>query len=55
MANADPLDRLAPANRVAQRVQGIADQAEDLPHSDLFEHADKDVRYHLGHLSLLRH
>jgi hypothetical protein len=53
MPDADPL-YLAAANRIAQRVEGITDQAEDLPNSDLFEHADQDVRYHLGHLSLLR-
>jgi hypothetical protein len=39
MPHADPLD-LAAANRVAQRVEGIADQTEDLPNSDLFEHTD---------------
>src|SRR5215831_12522391 len=54
MPDADPLYLLAAANRVAERVEGIADQAEDLPNSDLFEHADEDVRYHLSHLSLLR-
>src|SRR5262249_41328681 len=53
MADADPLYLLAPANRIAQRVEGIADQAEDLPNPNLFEHADQDVRYHLSHLLLL--
>src|SRR5215468_6244527 len=53
MPDADPLD-LAAANGVAQRVQGVTDQAEDLPNSDLFEHANQDVCYHLGHLPLLR-
>jgi hypothetical protein len=53
MPDADPF-YLAAANRVAQRVQRIADQAEDLPNPDLFEHADEDVRYHLSHWSLLR-
>jgi hypothetical protein len=54
MPDSDPL-YLAAANRIAQRVEGIADQAEDLPNSDLFQHADQDVRYHLSHLSLLCH
>jgi hypothetical protein len=53
MPDADPL-YLAAANRVAQRVEGIADQAEDVPNPDLFKHADQDVCYHLSHLSLLR-
>src|SRR5262249_62265845 len=53
MPNADPF-YLAAANRVAQRVQRIADQAEDLPNADLFQHGDEDVRYHLSHWSLLR-
>jgi hypothetical protein len=53
MPDADPL-YLATANRVAQRVQRIADQAENLPNPDLFEHTDQHVCYHLGHLSLLR-
>jgi hypothetical protein len=50
--DANPLD-LAAANRVAQRVKRIADQSEDLPNPDLFEHADQDICYHLSHLSLL--
>src|SRR6516164_7352451 len=49
MPDADPL-YLAAANRVAQWVEGITDQAEDLPNPDLFEHADQDVCYHLSHL-----
>jgi hypothetical protein len=53
MPDADPLN-LAAANRVAQRVEGITDQAEDVPNPDLFEHADQDVCHHLSHLSLLR-
>jgi hypothetical protein len=53
MPDADPLN-LAAANRVAQQVEGITDQAEDLPNPDLFEHADQDVCDHLSHLSLLR-
>src|SRR5215472_3798836 len=53
MPDSDPL-YLAAANRIAQRVEGITDQAEDLPNSDLFQHADQDVRYHLSHVSLLR-
>src|SRR5262249_12994269 len=53
MPDADPL-YLAAANRVAERVEGITDQAEHLPNPDLFEHADQDVCYHLSHLTLLR-
>src|SRR5215467_1590054 len=53
MPDADPL-YLAAANGVAQRVEGITDQAEDMPNPDLFEHADQDVCYHLSHLSFLR-
>jgi hypothetical protein len=53
MPDANPL-YLASAHRVAQRVEGITDEAEDLPNADLFEHADQDVCYHLSHLSLLR-
>jgi len=52
MPDADPL-YLAAANRVAQWIQGIADQAEDLPNPDLLERTDQDVCYHLGHLPLL--
>src|SRR5690349_12389170 len=53
MPDADPLYRAA-ANRVAQRVERVTDQAEYLPNADLFQHADEDVRYHLSHVSLLR-
>src|SRR5262245_4381960 len=48
MPDADPLD-LAAANRVAQRIEGITDQAENLPDPDLFEDADQDVCYRLSH------
>src|SRR6516225_6748013 len=41
MPDPDPL-YLATANRIAQRIEGIADEAEDLPNPDLFEHADQD-------------
>src|SRR5262249_40592100 len=54
--DADPLYRAA-ANRVAQRVEGVADQTEDLSNADLFQHADQNVCDHLSHLlapSLLR-
>src|SRR5262245_11967099 len=53
MPHADPF-YLAAANRVSQWIEGIADQAEDLPNPDLFERADQDVCYHFSHLSLLR-
>jgi hypothetical protein len=53
MPDADPLYRAA-ANRVAQRAEGITNQAEYLPNPDLFELADQDIRHHLSHLSLLR-
>src|SRR5262245_50570625 len=49
MPNADPFYRAA-ANRVAERIERITDETEDLPNPDLFEHADQDVRYHLSHL-----
>src|SRR5262249_24099998 len=51
--DADPLYRAA-ANRVAQRVEGVADQTEDLSNPDLFQHADQNVCDHLSHLWLLR-
>src|SRR6516162_8246986 len=54
MPDADPPDLLAAANRVSQRVEGITDQAEDLPNPDLFEHADQRVCHHLSHLTLPR-
>src|SRR5262249_24431220 len=56
VAHADPLDRAVAADRVAQRIQRIADQAENLPNPDLFEYADQDICDHLSHLcsSLLR-
>jgi hypothetical protein len=53
VAHADPFNLAAP-HRVSERVQGIADQAEDLPDPDLFEHADQDVGYHSSHVSLLQ-
>src|ERR1700756_1354727 len=52
MPGADPL-HLSAANRVAEGVKRITDQAEDLPNPDLLQHADKDICYHLRHLSLL--
>src|SRR5262245_15883303 len=51
--DADPLYRAA-ANRVAQRVEGVADQPEDLSNPDLFQHADQNVCDHLSHFWLLR-
>jgi hypothetical protein len=53
MADTDPL-YLAAANRVGERIERIADEAEDMLDPDLFEHADQDVCYRLGHLRLLR-
>nr|WP_246252690.1 hypothetical protein [Mesorhizobium camelthorni] len=38
--HADPLDP-APPDRIAERVQGVADQSEDLRHANLFEDVDK--------------
>src|SRR5262245_3796856 len=52
MPHPDPL-YLAAADRITQRIEGITNQAEDLLNTDLFEHADQDVCYHLRHLSLL--
>src|SRR5215475_8380087 len=52
MPHPDPL-HLAAADRITQRIKGITNQAEDLLNTDLFEHADQDVCYHLSHLWLL--
>src|SRR5262245_54779239 len=52
MPHPDPL-YLAAADRITQRIEGITNQAEDLLNTDLFEHADQDVCYHLSHLGLL--
>src|SRR5262245_14110785 len=52
MPHPDPL-YLAAADRITQRIEGITNQAEDLLNTDLFEHADQDVCYHLSHLWLL--
>jgi hypothetical protein len=49
--DADPLYR-AVANRVAERVEGISDQTEHLPNSDLLKRVDENVCNHLSHLSL---
>jgi hypothetical protein len=38
--DADPFD-LASADRIRQRIEGIADQTENLRDTDLFEHADQ--------------
>jgi hypothetical protein len=53
VADADPLN-LAAANRVGERIERIADEAEDMLNSDLFEHTDQNVCYRLRHLRLLR-
>src|SRR5215467_10448510 len=47
MPDTDPL-YLAATNRVAQRVEGIT-SGRRFANSDLFEHADQDVCYHLSH------
>ena len=52
VADADPFDAAA-ANRVGERIERVADQAEDLLDPDLLEHADQDIRDCLGHLRLL--
>src|SRR5262249_16666003 len=48
MAHADPFDLAAP-DRVAERVQGVADQAEDVSDADLLERFDQGVGYGPGH------
>ena len=53
MAHTDPL-YFAAANRVGERIEGIADKPEDVPDPDLFQHSDQDVCYRLDHLRLLR-
>jgi hypothetical protein len=40
MADADPLD-LASPDRIGQRIQGIADQSENVLDADLFKRADQ--------------
>src|SRR5262245_27897503 len=52
MPDVDPFD-LAAANRIAQWVERVPDQAEDLLDPDLFKHGDQSIRHHLRHLSLL--
>jgi hypothetical protein len=46
VSDADPLD-LAPPHRIGERIEGIADQSEDLLDTDLFEHADQLARNRL--------
>jgi hypothetical protein len=52
VADADPFDA-ASTNRVRQRVQGVADQPEYVPDTDLLKHTDQDIRNRLRHLPLL--
>ena len=52
VADADPLN-LAAADRVGERIERIADEAEDMLNSDPFEHADQRGCYRVGHLRLL--
>lgn len=40
MTDADPFN-LASPDRIRQRIEGIADQSEDLPDADLFERSDQ--------------
>ena len=46
MPYANPFD-LAPPHRIGKRIEGIADQSEDLLDADLFEHADQLARNRL--------
>jgi hypothetical protein len=46
MSDANPFD-LAPPYRIGKRIEGIADQSEDLLDADLFEHADQLARNRL--------
>lgn len=46
VADADPLD-LASPHLIGQRIEGIADQSEDVFDTDLFEHADQLARNRL--------
>src|SRR5712672_4024678 len=52
VTDADPF-YVAAANRVSQRIKRVANQCENVLDSDLFEHADQDVCYRLGHPRLL--
>ena len=46
MPDADPFD-LALPHRIGERIEGIADQSEDLLDTDLFEHVDQLARNRL--------
>ena len=52
VADADPFDLAAP-HRIGQRIEGIADQSEDLLDADLFEHANQLPCDRLCHCPLL--
>jgi hypothetical protein len=43
MTDADPLDTGSP-DRIGERIEGIADQAEYLLDADLFERPDQQIR-----------
>jgi hypothetical protein len=43
VTDTDPFD-LASPHRIRQRIEGIADQSEDLFDADLFKHADQLAR-----------
>ena len=52
VADADPFD-VAASNRVGERIERIADQAEDLPDADLLERSDQHIRNRSRHPRLL--
>src|SRR5580658_4034868 len=52
VADPDPFD-LAPSHRVGERIERVADQAEDMLDPDLLEPADQNVGNRLGHRPLL--
>jgi hypothetical protein len=48
MAHANPFD-LAPAYRISERIERVADQSKNVFDADLLEHTDQNVRHGLGH------
>jgi hypothetical protein len=52
VAHPDPFDVAAP-DCVAEGVQRVANQSEDLPDADVLERADQEIRHGLGHRQLL--
>ncbi len=53
VADADPFDLAAAPNRIGQRIERVADQAEDLRDADPLKHLDQEIRYRICH-ELLR-